>query len=148
RRRHRRFSRDWSPDVCSSDLRADPVLVRAAPAWAEAIGTIGDPPLQVLGSRSPLQIRAALRERDGGPIVVLTDLDLQALGDDLLARAAGRRVHPLDRWVTVCELFGAARPSPELALRVQLADALIEARPLTGYRQVKSRVLDLDTAVS
>lgn len=132
----------------SNGRRADLVLVRADPASAEAIGTIGDPPLQVLGSRSPLQIRAALRERDGGPIVVLTDLDLQALGDDLLARAAGRRVHPLDRWVTVCELFGAARPSPELAQRAHLADALIEARPLTGYRQVKSRVLDLDTAVS
>src|SRR5690606_41588131 len=119
------------------------VRVGAGPAAAGAMARTGAPPLQVLGSRSPLQIRAALRERDGGPIVVLTDLDLQALGDDLLARAAGRRVHPLDRWVTVCELFGAARPSPELAQRAHLADALIEARPLTGYRQVKSRVLDL-----
>src|SRR5690606_36252393 len=132
----------------SNGRRADLVLVRADPASAEAIGTIGDPPLQVLGSRSPLQIRAGLRERDSGPIVALTDLDLQALGDDLLARAAGRRVHPLDRWVTVCELFGAARPSPELAQRARLAAAPMGARPLPGSGRGKGRVLDLATAVS
>jgi hypothetical protein len=127
---------------------AELVLVRADPGSAAGIGAVGDPPLAVIGSRSPLQIRAALRERGDHPLVVLTDLDLHALGDDLIARAAGRRVHPLDRWVTVCQLFGAVRPSHELATRAHLADALIEARPLAGYPQVTSRVLDLDTATA
>src|SRR5690606_39824949 len=44
RRRHTRFSRDWSSDVCSSDLHCD--LVRAcarrgeAPPWHAAPGPV------------------------------------------------------------------------------------------------------------
>src|SRR5690606_40705901 len=36
RRRHTRFSRDWSSDVCSSDLLADGVLIDAGPLAREA----------------------------------------------------------------------------------------------------------------
>src|SRR5690606_40640307 len=40
RRRHTRFSRDWSSDVCSSDLRR---YVRASDGVAEAWVIDGDP---------------------------------------------------------------------------------------------------------
>src|SRR5690606_27741557 len=46
RRRHARFSRDWSSDVCSSDLgQADPLLH----ATAELVGAVVFPSLQAYG---------------------------------------------------------------------------------------------------
>src|SRR5690606_11104755 len=68
----------------SNGRTADLVLVRADPSSAADVATVGDPPLTVIGSRSPLQIRAALREPRDQPLVVLTDLDHRALGDDLV----------------------------------------------------------------
>src|SRR6266511_5184613 len=47
RRRHTRFSRDWSSDVCSSDLsgRSPPALCSRSPAPPAATGRTGrDPP--------------------------------------------------------------------------------------------------------
>lgn len=124
------------------------VLVRADPTSATEVGFVGDPPIPVKGSSSPLQIRAFLRGHGKGPLVVLTDAEHHALGEDLLARAAGRRVHRLDRWVTVCQMFGATHPSASLARRPHLADALIEAQPLAGYPKVTNRALDLETATA
>src|SRR5690606_40615172 len=49
RRRHTRFSRDWSSDVCSSDL-AEPVR-----SQREAEGTRGS---QLAGTRAPVAVRA------------------------------------------------------------------------------------------
>src|SRR5690606_40269475 len=42
RRRHTRFSRDWSSDVCSSDLTGPPVGV-LAPSWYEKAGVFAQP---------------------------------------------------------------------------------------------------------
>src|SRR5690606_40656899 len=36
RRRHTRFSRDWSSDVCSSDLDAGVFIVGKVPKWPQA----------------------------------------------------------------------------------------------------------------
>lgn len=124
------------------------VLVHADPASTVDLGDVRGRAVTVIGSSSPLQIRAALRTQAGGSLVVLTDATNEQLGDDLLARVAGRKVRRLDRWATVCQLFGATRPSPALAKRPALADALIEAKPLAGYPRVTSRVLDLDTATA
>lgn len=128
--------------------RTDVVFVHADPASAPDLGAIGGRDVTVVGSSSPLQIRSLLRDRPKGPLVVLTDVEQAHLGDDLLARAVGRKVHRLDRWASVCRLFGAERPSAALARRPYLADALIEAQPLAGYPRVTSRVLDLDTATA
>jgi hypothetical protein len=132
----------------ASGHKSDLVLVHADPSSTPALGAIGGHEVTVVGSSSPLQIRRALRDRPNGPLVVLTDLEQSQLGDDLLARAAGRKVHRLDRWASVCRLFGAERPSAALAKRKHLADALIDAQPLAGYPRVTSRVLDLDTATA
>src|SRR5690606_40320367 len=49
RRRHTRFSRDWSSDVCSSDLKDEPWgarLVREAPGRWLTFGTKGQAELR------------------------------------------------------------------------------------------------------
>ena len=126
------------------------VLVRAAPD-ADRV-----PDLRVNGelvlvraSRSPLEIRALVQDHDNTTtLVVLTDCDRQALGDDLLARVAGREVFPLDRWQSVKDLFGARDISADLSRKRHLADALIEARPIDGYPPVRGKVLDTETAIA
>ncbi len=134
--------------TASGNTKADVVFVHADPASAPDLGAIGGRDIAVVGSSSPLQIRSLLRDHPKGPLVVLTDVEQAQLGDDLLARAAGRKIHRLDRWASVCRLFGAERPSAALARRPYLADALIEAQPLAGYPRVTSRLLDLDTATA
>src|SRR5690606_39653899 len=56
RRRHTSFSRDWSSDVCSSDLfispfRAERELVRSMLSEGEFIEVFVDTPLEVAESR-------------------------------------------------------------------------------------------------
>lgn len=123
------------------------VLVGADPGEVPPLDVAAGRKVTVHGSRSPLEIRALAQRHHDGPLVVLTDQDSAALGDDLLARA-GRRIEPLDRWANVCQAFGADRPSADLARRPHLADALVEARPLGGYPKVTTKVLDLHTATA
>lgn len=124
------------------------VLVHADPTVVPAVGQINGHEVAVVGTRSPLEIRRALREHQDGPLVVLTDCDPEVLGDDVLARVHRSRVVHLDRWATVCQLFGAERPAPDLVRHPHLADALIEAAPLGGYPKLPTRVLDLETATA
>ena len=126
------------------------VLVRADPD-PERIPQLrlGAGAVTVRASRSPLEIRALVHgHHHGETLVVLTDCDRHDLGEDLLARVAGRDVFPLDRWQSVKDLFGARDISADLARKRHLADALIEARPLDGYPPVRSRVIDTDTALA
>lgn len=124
------------------------VLVHADPDTVPHMGDVRGRAVTVRGSRSPLQIRSLLRADDEGALVVLTDCTPATLGDDLLARVSGHRVRHIDRWATVCDLFGADRPSPGLVRKAHLADALIEAAPVGGYPRLATRVLDLDTATA
>ena len=132
----------------ADDGRRPVIVVRADPEVVPHIGDVGGRAVGVHGSRSPLQIRRLLGENNTGPLVVLTDCEPTALGDDVLARISGHRVRHIDRWATVCELFGADRPTPGLARKGHLADALIEAAPVGGYPRLTTRVLDLDTAIA
>src|SRR5690606_40919207 len=77
RRRHTRFSRDWSSDVCSSDLKtgsaqyASPaVLAGAAPEIVDDVYSFGVIVYQLLAGSLP---RAASRwNRRAGPVVSMT----------------------------------------------------------------------------
>jgi hypothetical protein len=132
----------------AKDGRRPVVLVHADPDVVPHIGDVGGRHVMVEGSRSPLQIRALLRRGDDGALVVLTDCDPADLGDDVLARVTRHRVLHIDRWATVCQRFGAERPTPDLARKAHIADALIEAAPVGGYPRLTTRVLDLDTATA
>ncbi|QGG94366.1 BREX-2 system phosphatase PglZ [Actinomarinicola tropica] len=123
------------------------VLVSGDPDAPPPLDEVSGRPVTVVGSASPLEIRRLARQTGDTPLVVVTNCESDELGDDLLARAASRRIITPDRWATVCSLFAAERPSRQLTSRAHLADALIEERPRQGYPPATSRVLDLDTAL-
>src|SRR5690606_4548831 len=61
RRRHTRFSRDWSSDVCSSDLQPAPTLTRRGAARPrEACMADPRPVLEGLSSMATRQVLSAL----------------------------------------------------------------------------------------
>jgi hypothetical protein len=124
------------------------ILVHADPDVVPHMGDVRGRHVRVAGSRSPLQVRSLLRGGDDDALVVLTDCDPAELGDDVLARVSGHRIRHIDRWATVCQLFGVERPTPDLARKAHLADALIEAAPVGGYPRLTTRVLDLDSATA
>jgi hypothetical protein len=124
-----------------------PILIHADPDSVPET-RIEAEDVTVLGSRSPLEIRSLLARPANGTLVILTDCDYHELGDELVGRIAGQRIWPLDRWETIKDLFAAQRVSAELARKPALADALIEATPLRGYRPVRSGVVDVETAVA
>src|SRR5690606_39563878 len=63
RRRHTRFSRDWSSDVCSSDL-LDGQLVQALPAYREALAKFQ----RILRQRNRLLDRIGQGEGSAGSL--------------------------------------------------------------------------------
>jgi len=132
------------------DTSVDPaplLLVRADPELAPAEVSAGGRTVSVVASSSPLEIRAhAARPREE-PLIVLTGCDSATLGDDLLARSVRRKLHTVNRWETVSQLFGADHVSQALGAHKHLADALIEARPVVGYPAITNKMLDLDTAL-
>jgi hypothetical protein len=134
-------------DAGTSD-RGVLVLVHADPDSLPTLGAVADRPVAVHGSRSPLEIRRLARDSSDGVLVVLTDCDDTTLGHDLVARGYRHRIHTIDRWATVCALFGAERPTAELARKPHLADALVEAAPNSGYPRIATRVLDTETAAA
>lgn len=105
--------------------------------------------VDLVASSSPLEIRAAAAKERKRPLAVVTPCDTPALGLDLVARSLRRRVHPVDRWTTVTQLFRAEQPSKALARHGGLADVLIEeAAAGHTFPPSTARVLDYDTAIS
>jgi hypothetical protein len=127
-------------------------LVAAARVRGEWVGpatvAIDGEEVDVVVVVSELALREALVEHEGSEhsLIVLTGLDDSGLGVDILARLARRRVHRLDPWETVAELFGARELDPRLRREPALAEALLEAAPPEGYRPVATGLLDRDTA--
>src|SRR3712207_1507560 len=104
RRRHTRYWRDWSSDVCSSDLRQEtsmalytmrlsasliPLLL-AAPAWAHHPGGTGNS-----GGAGPVGTIPATTLDQGrvAAFVVYEFIRLRELSDLVLTNAASRHEH-------------------------------------------------------
>lgn len=126
------------------------VAVEASPRWSgqELLDTdIG--PVRVAPCVSPLAVRAALidhRDRDGETLLVLTDLDESALGEEVLGRVwKGRLVRP-SSWESLRQLAKVDRLDPQLAGERWLVDLLVEVAPTRGYPAATSGVLSLDAA--
>src|SRR5690606_39500151 len=68
RRRHTRFARDWSPDVCSSDLSTWPTPTRAsAAAGRAAASATATPPAARCATAPPWRGSAPWPSRQPGP---------------------------------------------------------------------------------
>src|SRR5690606_40647163 len=101
--RHTRFSRDWSSDVCSSDLtlRADPdrldACLRAFPSGARVAVEPRHPSWAVDEVRAVLERRGAAlcwADRDGRPVTPLwrTAGDRKSVVEGKRGRAGGVRI--------------------------------------------------------
>jgi len=125
------------------------VLVHGAPASEIDSDTLDDVAASIHGTASPLHIRRLAREAGAGakPVVVITDISQNELGEDLMARTAGRRIWTPDRWEAVKSLFGARTIARDLADKRHLADALIEGRPAAGYPPMRGTTLDMQAAL-
>lgn len=132
----------------STDARDRVIGVRARPAWAEPPFSLEGDPVRIVGCASSLAVRAELAERDDPTewLVILTDRDERDLGADVLGRLVRRRLHTLDPWNAVAASFGATGFDPSLRKLPELADALLEHRPASGYARTSGAVLDRDTA--
>jgi hypothetical protein len=79
-------------------------------------------------------------------LVILTDRDERDLGVDVVGRLERRRLHTLEPWMAVAASFGAQGVDPALRIVPELAAALLEHRPPSGYQPTAGTVLDRDTA--
>ena len=88
----------------------------------------------------------ALEDDEDACIVILTPLDDDALGYDVLARLPHARLYRTSRWDSIRTAFSARGVDPRLRGYDWLADLLLERPPSNGYPPAPSGILDLDTA--
>src|SRR5690606_10168408 len=148
RRRHTRFSRDWSSDVCSSDLagisfyrmpmkalivsvdlgspdyqaHADEFVMLAEGAGAQVVGTVvarrARPDAAYFIGKGKLE-EAQLLAEDGQAEVVLFDQALSPAQQRNLERSINLRV--VDRVALILDIFALRAKSHEGKLQVELA---------------------------
>jgi hypothetical protein len=145
-----------TPDQVATQV----ALIRRHEPKAAVIGIylagmwLGGTELQVKGERLPvavctsaLQVSEALagHREDAFPLVLIINVEESQLSLDVLARLAGRRLHRIDRWQLVRDLFRARQIDPRLATHGWIAAALLQKVPDGGYPPVTSGVLDAET---
>ena len=124
-----------------------PALDAATPA--PSVLEIGSEAFPVVRCSSVLALRERLVDLPaaGPPLVVLTDLSQQELGDDLRVRFAHRKLFSVEEWQLVKERFKVLNVDPRLVERHPwTARALLDAEPGDGYPPVPSGFLDAETA--
>ena len=96
---------------------------------------------------SPLSFRLALRQpaADNTTKVLITNLNEQDLGDDVLLRLAKRRLFQIDPWQIVRSLFDAHAVDPRLTRHAWIAESLLELIPSEGYPPARGGFLDAET---
>lgn len=127
-----------------------PVLALRAPLGWQGGRTlrVSDGEVEVAECRSPLEVREQLvLHRDAERrLVILTAIPEPELGEDVLARFAGRRLHSVEPWDLVRDLFGLRRIDPRLDKEPWVATALLERAPAGGHPPLSTGVLDRETA--
>lgn len=107
---------------------------------------LGDRACRVRYCGSELAMREALLDgTDGGGLVIVTQLDESALGQDLVARFAKRRLYSIEGWTILKDVFQAREIDPSLLRKPWLAEAVLEMLPAEGVPPVPAGVLDAET---
>lgn len=94
---------------------------------------------------STLAVREALSD-DDDPLVILTDRSADELGLDAMARLAKRKLHTVDPWQVLLDLFAARELDRRLQRERWLVDALLEAASSPEFPVVSAGFLDFETA--
>ena len=115
--------------------------------WPDSL-TVKDKEFALAWCPSPIAIREKLLEREttGKGVVILTPMDDQNLGADVLARFARGRVFAVDSWDMLRNVFQAREIDARLTRWPWLAEALLENLPIEGYPPVPGGFLDMDSA--
>jgi hypothetical protein len=124
------------------------IALRTPPGWqGGARLRLADGEAEVAECRSPLEVRERLTRHDASQsrLVILTAVPEAELGEDVLARLAGRRLHSVEPWDLVRDLFALRRIDPRLD-QPWLATALLERAPAGGHLPLATGVLDRETA--
>jgi hypothetical protein len=140
-----------------SNRRNTVLLLRAAPEWRgdteftfEASGK--QVPVAVAPCSTVLAVLDALSadRADGRYLVVLTPCDTRDVGESVLARAMQPEIKPINRWDLVQEAFGARHLDPALTRSENrwIAEALLDAQPVGGWRRLTGTVLSWATALN
>ena len=130
--------------------RREVVAVAAEARWTgEEVLSTDAGPARIVPCVSPLAVRSALvdqRERDGELLVLLTDLDEHALGEEVLARVWEGRIHRPTSWLALQQLAKVDRLDPQLAGHRWLVELLVTVAPSRGYPPPPGGVLTIETA--
>ena len=128
----------------SPDARV--IAIRTDGGWeGDARFQVADREFRVRYCGSELAMREALLNGNDGGLVIVTQLDESALGQDLVARFAKRRLHSIEGWTILKDVFQAREIDPSLLRKHWLADAVLEMLPGEGVPPVPMGVLDADT---
>ncbi len=133
--------------------------VRAQPTWVGASITVDSHEVMVVPCASPLAMRVAFADHlpetgaarpsatIGPVLVLLTDVDETAVGDDVLARLVKPKLFGLDVWQTVKARLGVRRLDPALgeATNRWLAEALLDVP--ANETSIRNGSLSIDRAV-
>ena len=108
-------------------------LHAAGPWQGDGELDLGERRFAVVRADTVLEVREALADAEtlARPTVVLTRLEQDELGHDVVARLARGKLFPVDPWEGVKALFKARQLDPSLRDRC-LAQALLEHRPPGG----------------
>lgn len=108
---------------------------------------LGERELAVARSDSVLEIRERLEAIGEGslPIVLLTPVEENELGADVVGRLARRQIFSIDPWQLVKDRFRARFVDPRLVQQHPwVAQALLEAEPDEGYPPAPSGFIQAD----
>lgn len=128
--------------------QAKVIGIRSPGRWSgESHACEGDQVYAIHQCDSPLSFRLALREPVGDEVtkVLITNLDENDLGDDILLRLAKRRLFQIDPWQIVRSLFEARAVDPRLTRQGWIAELLLDLIPPSGYPAARGGFLDADT---
>ena len=129
--------------------RGTSVLVIRAPtrlSWPDRVECQGRP-FRLAWCASQLEVRECLdgASSDEG-VVVMTPLEADELGNDVVARLPRGRLIQADRWMALRSAFKVRDVDSRLRSERWLADLLLSDAPQAGYTPAAGDILDLDTS--
>ena len=125
------------------------LALEAAPDWAgpQRLNVEGAV-VQVRGCPSALAVREALSELGSDEyLVVLTDRSQSDLGESLTSQFHHSRIHAVDPWGAVAQMFAAPGVAADLrGLGLDVAGAIGSHRPSGGYPPMPAGAVTADHA--
>lgn len=129
------------------------IAIRSNFRWSgESQRSDGDETYFIHQCDSPLAMRVALRDQGGETngdarkmSILITDLDDEQIGDDILVRLKPRKVVPLDNWQIVKSLFQAREIDPRVTKHHWIATELMDYGAMRDCPPAASGFLDAET---